>query len=51
MFLATEYLGKEKPQLSELSELKWVSLEELKHMNLFEPTKAMLDIFELNKII
>jgi mutator protein MutT len=51
MFLATEYSGKEKPQLSELSELNWVNLEELKHMNLFEPTRVMLDIFELNKVI
>ena len=41
--------GTPKPQLSELSELKWVTLEELQKLELFPPTKILVDEYIKSK--
>lgn len=46
IFIARNFSGKIKPQPSEISEWKWVSLKEMRKLKLFEPTRIMLDILE-----
>lgn len=49
LFKGTMKSGTPKPQLSELSELKWVSIEELQKLDLFPPTKILIDTYLRNK--
>ena len=42
-FLAKEFSGKEKPQESEMSELKWMKISDAMKLDLFEPTRMMID--------
>jgi 8-oxo-dGTP diphosphatase len=51
LFIKKDVKGEVKPQISEFSELKWVSLSELRKMELFEPTKMLVDELTKRKLI
>lgn len=42
VFLCKDYTGIPKPHLSEMKELRWIGLNELSAIPLFEPTKEII---------
>ncbi|QZY54192.1 NUDIX domain-containing protein [Crassaminicella profunda] len=43
IFFCEEFEGEPKPQLSEMDELRWFGLNELTSIQLFAPTKAVIE--------
>ncbi|QEK11399.1 NUDIX hydrolase [Crassaminicella thermophila] len=45
VFLCKDYTGIPKPYLPEMKELRWIGLNELSSVELFKPTKEIIDLY------